>query len=69
MNCPCGGFTLSAKSKNGAATLRYERCGSCGRCGQFELRVSDRRFASGEVARRAYQDDRLLTRLTTRSEV
>lgn len=68
MNCPCGGHTVTAKSKSGAVTLRYERCGSCGRCGRFELCVSDRRFACGEVARRAFQDDQLLNRLTTRSE-
>ncbi len=42
MGCECGGFTARAKEVRGGAVLRYERCGTCGRCGRWVLAVHGR---------------------------
>lgn len=51
MNCPCGGNTVQAENRRGPALLSYEKCGSCGRCGGFILRVDGEIVDRGEPAR------------------
>lgn len=61
MNCSCGNATVSVRNKRCSASLAYERCGACGRCGGFVLRVDGTRAASGEMARRLFQDEAALS--------
>ena len=54
--CPCGGFTVARTAKDGEAVLRFEECGSCGRAGDFVLRVDGEIVERGQQARRDYND-------------
>lgn len=60
LGCPCGGFTAPNRSKSGTAILTWAECGSCGRAGEFRLHVGGEQVASGQVARRTYQDSNAL---------
>ncbi len=66
MNCPCGGQTARRYERRGNATLHYIACTTCGRCGQYRLDVQDQAVAEGEVARRAYLDERVLDQIRRR---
>ena len=52
IGCPCGGFTVSASERNPGLVLKYERCGSCGRCGRWRLHQDGTLVTEGEQARR-----------------
>lgn len=68
MICPCGGRTLTASARDGSMVLRWERCGSCTRCWDFELEGRGAIAAKGELARAAFRDGvehGLQTRATT----
>lgn len=67
-SCPCGGFTLKQKAKRDGLTLRYARCGACGRCGGFSLRAHGITLTRGEVARRAFGDVKMTERLVSRAK-
>lgn len=54
--CPCGGFTVARIAKEKGAILNYEECGSCGRCGEYKLRIAGELITKGQTARRAIQD-------------
>lgn len=54
--CPCGSLTTPAQSRRNGSVLRWQHCGSCGRCGNFELRIGVNRVAKNEVARRVFRD-------------
>lgn len=54
--CKCGGFTVSAQSKRGKVKLTWQECGSCGRAGDFVLKVAGEIVELGEKARRGYND-------------
>lgn len=56
MMCPCGNATSPRKEVSGVASLKYERCGACGRCGQFDLHVGGDVVAQGEPARSLFRD-------------
>lgn len=64
-SCPCGGFTLKQKVKRDGLTLRYARCGACGRCGGFKLKAHEITLTRGEVARRVYGDEQMTERLVS----
>lgn len=68
MACPCGGLTVKDQARRRSALLRWERCGSCGRCGRYRLRVAGRIAAHGEVARRAFGDDAVVALTARRTE-
>ena len=55
IGCPCGGFTASASERKRGAVLKYERCGACGRCGQWRYEHDGTLVAEGEQARRQFQ--------------
>lgn len=64
--CPCGGVALKAKSEGTNAVLRYLCCGACGRCGRWELHIRGRRVTQGEMARRAFNDARVIEQILRR---
>lgn len=66
IGCPCGGFTSTHRAKAGAAELRWQECGSCGRAGAFLLTVGNRSICSEETARRIWNDPPTLAHITAR---
>ncbi len=66
MACPCGGQTAGRLARKSGAVLSWQSCTACGRCGAWRLAVEDIRVAGGELARRAYGDDRLLAHIQNR---
>lgn len=64
--CPCGNMTSAAQARSAGAVLRWQQCGSCGRCGSFELRVDGVQVARGRVARRVFADAAALERVRKR---
>lgn len=60
MACPCGGLTVKDGAKRRGVSLRWERCGSCGRCGKFRLQAGGQVISRGEVARRSFADDSVM---------
>lgn len=56
IGCKCGGFTVSAQGKRGTVKLAWQECGSCGRAGDFVLKVDGEIVAHGQEARREYRD-------------
>lgn len=55
MICRCGGTGMAYREKYGNALLRWKQCGSCDRCGYFELTIAGLRVETGEAARLAYR--------------
>jgi len=66
--CDCGGATFPKKAanKSRAAELSWQRCGACGRCGDWQLEVRGKRVKTGDLARRAFNDHGLLEQVRRR---
>jgi hypothetical protein len=60
MICVCGGRTLTANARQPNAVLYWQQCGACERCEDYSLTVHRKKVASGQPARLAFQDERLL---------
>lgn len=56
IGCKCGGFTVSVQSKRSNTMLTWQECGSCGRAGDFVLKVDGEIVERGEKARRGYNN-------------
>ena len=60
--CSCGGFTVGRQAKCGAHVLKWEACGSCGRCDAWRLHSEGGLLAHGQDARRRFLSEQAAKR-------